>query len=624
MSLRFKLIVIVASTMLLAMGVSTYLVRGLVYDNILRNKKTTVDILTASIVHDLTYNYDIYREARPQDVIAKYMTYYRIIRSIAFYDHEGTAAAHSDPRAIGLSSSDGAIVAALRKAKPLIEVTKQDRKELGIRSVAPLFRGSRIVGAIEVRVSIQDLQLTLGRIDRQIALIMGLKIIVVSALLFVLLRVTILSRIGRLMVATREITRGHYNIHVEERTRDELGQLARAFNRMGEELGASKRQLESHQRQLEERVREATGESQRAYENLKNAQSQLVLNEKMASLGVLIAGVAHEINTPVAAILNTSRTLESRIGTLPEALRRLRCEAEIPEEAVVPCLEEVIAAARSARRGSSYRDQRAMEALLAAEGVDRPAATAERLLRMNLSDPAVVLRHLACLRRVEFLELAEAVGTIAQVGRITEASSQKIAEIIRALKYYAYSDKDRVERIEINESVETALVLLRNRLKEQMRVVTDLGEGLEAVLCTSEIHQVWTNLITNACDAVESAGRGEEGEIRIRTRQEEGRIVVTVSDNGCGIPPEVMPKIFDPFFTTKDIGKGTGLGLCIVSGIVKKHGGDVRVDSRPGETRIEVSIPLRRTGEGALEDEAFAEGAAAAGVFGIAALREGA
>jgi C4-dicarboxylate-specific signal transduction histidine kinase len=175
-----------------------------------------------------------------------------------------------------------------------------------------------------------------------------------------------------------------------------------------------------------------------------------------------------------------------------------------------------------------------------------------------------------------FLKLADAYGSIAQGVAIAETSSQKIAEIVRALKYYARSDTDRVESIQINESIHIALVLLRNHLKNRVRVETDLAPGLPPVLGTGELNQIWTNLLTNACDAIEESGPDHAGLVHVATLRAEDK----------------LQKVFDPFYTTKDIGKGTGLGLSIVSGIVTKLGGTVTVTSRPGATTFEISLRL--------------------------------
>ena len=161
---------------------------------------------------------------------------------------------------------------------------------------------------------------------------------------------------------------------------------------------------------------------------------------------------------------------------------------------------------------------------------------------------------------------------------------------MRALKYYARSDMDRTDPIQVNDSIQVALVLLRNQLKSRVSVVTDLAPDLPSVLGTSELNQIWTNLITNACDAIEELGPDHPGRVGIRTWREGDLVLTSVTDNGVGIPGDKLEKVFDPFYTTKDIGKGTGLGLSIVSGIVKKLGGTVDVTSHAGGTTFRVAL----------------------------------
>ncbi|MCA9759591.1 MAG: HAMP domain-containing histidine kinase, partial [Candidatus Eisenbacteria bacterium] len=187
---------------------------------------------------------------------------------------------------------------------------------------------------------------------------------------------------------------------------------------------------------------------------------------------------------------------------------------------------------------------------------------------------------------------AESFASIAQAASIAETSSRKIGETIRALRYYSHGDRDRIEPIDVNESIHTGLVLLRNALKHTVTLETDLAENLPPISGTNEIHQVWTNLLINACDAVGTSRGAENGKIVVSSREVGGRIRVRVVDNGPGVPEDIQGKIFDPFFTTKDIGSGTGLGLSIVSGLVKKHGGEIRLHSRPGETVFEVDLPI--------------------------------
>lgn len=602
LSIRTRIILMVIGTLMLAQLISAYLIHRLISTNILAQKITTVEVVNTSVLHDLTYSGNRDLQDSGQQIIAKYMTYYRIINDMAIYSADGLSVAAADSRALHQRTTDPEILAAISHAKPSLHVSRPDLKNFGIRSVAPILQGSRIIGAVVLDVSIQDLELTLATIDRRIAGMMGVMLILVSMALYVLLRGTILLRLRRLMEVTQELTAGNYDIQIEDSQGDEVGRLTRAFNQMAADLRRSKQQIESYNRDLEQRVREATAQLQQAYEELKSTQSQLVLNEKMASLGVLIAGVAHEINTPVGAILNVSRTLEKHLSALPRNFEILKQDAELPMGLAVECLDELRARARESGRPVSIREQRTVEAALLAQGLGRAQERAAVLCRLNFIDAERIAHYAPCFRREAFFDLAESYASIAQAGTISQTSSQKIGEIVRALKYYSHSDNARVDGIAINDSIATALVLLRNQLKHAVAVTTEFDSELPLIPCTSEIHQVWTNLLTNACDAIAESGRGEMGAILVRTRSVGETVVVSVSDNGIGIPAEKMDRIFDPFYTTKDIGKGTGLGLCIVSGIIKRHAGEIRVQSEPGRTTFEILLPIRQPSEGDIAD----------------------
>jgi signal transduction histidine kinase len=591
-SIRTKLILMVAGTLVLAIAATSYLVRGLVFENILKNKKTTVDILTASLVHDIKYDSDTKHNADIDQVIAKYITYYRVIQEISYFDINRTIVADSDPKRVGQKTEDHDIVDAITVAKPSLRVTRQDWRDLGLRSVAPILKGSSVVGAIVIDVSIRDIEQTLAAIDRRIALIMVGTVILASAALFFLVRHTILRRLSKLIDVTHEIAQGRYDIEVLDTRKDEIGELGRAFMRMTSDLKRSIEEIDRYNKHLEEMVQEGTAQLQTAYRDLQAAHGQAVQNEKMASLGVLIAGVAHEINTPVGAIVNVTRSMENAVEILPQTLAAYGKEEGVSSDVMMVCLQELIQAARLSRKSHSYKEVRLIEQLLREHGIDRSNEKAATLARLNFANAERIVKYIDCFKVDAFFSLAECVAGISQAATISAASSQKIGEIVRALKYYAYSDKDKVETIQLNDSIHTALVLLRNSLKGSVSISTDLDPQLPCIPCTSEIHQVWTNLLHNAGDAINEMGEDYAGVLVITSCKTDDKVLVKVTDNGIGIPAEKLGKVFDPFFTTKDIGKGTGLGLSIVSGIIKKHNGTVRVESRRGHTVFEISLPL--------------------------------
>ena len=594
-SLRTRIVLMVAGTLCAGLLAAAVLVRQQMSENIIKQKLVTVDILTTSIIHDITYATSRGQRAGPE-VVEKYVTYYRTIRKLTFYDADLVATASSDPARVGMHPIHVTeVTAAVREARPTLAVMRE-KNDFSALSVSPLLQGSRIVGAVVLDVSMDDVSQALAAIDLRLATMMAMILGLVAATLYVLLRANLLVRLRRLMSVTQEIRAGRYEVRIDDHASDEIGSLAQALDLMTAELQLSRRQIEDYNRHLEIRVRESTAELAQAYEDLKNAQGQMVLNEKMASLGVLIAGVAHEINTPVGAILNVSRNLLKGLASLPRDLGSFRLGAgEMTSEQVVACLEALLTVACTPHPPASYKLQREVEGLLQEVGVPEFRRRGATLCKLGLTDEAAIRRHAACLRDEGFFSLAESCANVAQAAMIAEASSQKIAEIVKALKYYAHSDRERVESIQINDSVATALVLLRNQLRHGVQLTAELANDLPAIPCSSDIHQVWTNLLTNAYDAVVARADGHAGEIRVATCRQGERLMVTVEDNGVGIPEQNQARIFDPFYTTKDIGKGTGLGLSIVSGIVKKHHGSIEVETAPGRTVFSIYLPIQES-----------------------------
>jgi len=594
-SIRTKIIVMVAGALLLAILSAAYMMRALVYRNILAQKMTTVGILTTSLVneikHDLSSHDHVLRvEDRGwiKEIIGRYMTHYRMIKGISFYDTDYTNMVDSDPQNIGKETQDKEIVKAITLTKAGQSFTRSDSANFCIRSVSPISLRSKVIGALVLNISIQDIEAIMSSIDHQILIVLIVTVLVACTFLFFLLRHIILRRLNRLMEVTHKIAAGNYDIQIIDIGEDELGQLAQAFYRTTFEIHKSKKEIEDNNQHL----RLQTDQLNKAYQELKSTQSQLVLNEKMASLGVLIAGIAHEINTPVGAMHNIAGNLEERIFSFSRVLESFKKDPDLAAETLSECLQEVIQSSLGDQHVASLREIRTVETLLKDQGIDNYRKVSSVLAQLNFMKPDSIMRFVNLFGNHSLFSLVESIGSIAQAIKIVQTSSQKIGEIVRALKYYAHPDKNRMEMVQLNESIETALILLTNKLKHRVKVATELDPEIPKLPCTSEIHQVWTNLLSNACDAVGEMGEDDRGEISVRSLKADDQIVVTIADNGIGIPEDKIDKIFDPFFTTKEIGKGTGLGLSIVSGIVKKHKGTIQVESRRGHTIFKIRFPL--------------------------------
>jgi signal transduction histidine kinase len=183
------------------------------------------------------------------------------------------------------------------------------------------------------------------------------------------------------------------------------------------------------------------------------------------------------------------------------------------------------------------------------------------------------------------------ITSLLTIGRLVgdiENSVTRISELVRAIKDYSYMDQAPLQEVDIHQGLESTLTILGHRLKQGVAVVRDYDNALPRVCAYGgELNQVWTNLMDNAIDAMQG-----KGQLRVRTARELDRVLVEIGDNGPGVPAEVQGRIFEPFFTTKGVGEGTGLGLDTVCRIVRKHHGDIKVESRPGDTRFQVRIPI--------------------------------
>ncbi len=593
--IRGQLILMVVTAVVASILAASVFIRELVYDHIIDQKKTTAEILTASVVHDIKYEYNHRKQVAINSIISKYLTYYRIINEVHYY------AASSErvfdvyaPSITVLSdhpSNDPTILQAIEKAKPSLDISESPDAGLSIRSIAPVLQGSQVIGAVVITLSIDDINAIMAKIERRIYLIMLAVLAVAIVVMFAFLRSNLLKRLTRLIRITREVAKGNYEIKIDDPRMDELALLAQSFDHMTEKLKSSRIEIENHNRELDQKVKDATAELTRAYEDLKNTQSQLVLNEKMASLGLLIAGIAHEINTPVGAIANMSAHMRDIAREIPDIL--VACIREKVDAArMSSLLEELTETASVIASPPSLKVLRDIENELRKAGISEPRDRANTLASFQFVERDKVRAYLDCFTSDASFKLFEATGYIANAATICGTSSQKIQDIIQALKFYAYTDADRIVQTNLNESIETALVLNKARLKHSVDVRLSLDPHLPDIPCTSEIHQIWTVLINNALDEFESKGNEFRGIIEIRTYSEGQCASVSIENNGGQIPQAIIDKIFDPFFTTKDIGKGTGLGLSIVSGIIKKHGGRIDVETFDHHSRFIVHIPF--------------------------------
>src|SRR5215213_6617030 len=333
---------------------------------------------------------------------------------------------------------------------------------------------------------------------------------------------------------------------------------------------------------------------------LRSTESALIQNEKMAALGTLAAGLAHELNNPAAAIrrdaaqlsdaLAERERLEARLHSLAADQHQQESLGALQEEiaerkTVAPVHDPLVLSEQEDELQEWLEDHSVGEAwelapVLVASGWDTDEL--ERLAEpFSPAQLPVVVRWLGATSSVY--------GLLEEVGQSAEAMS----EIVKAVKTYSYLDQAPIQEVDVIESLENTPVLLRPRIDAKISITRDYDDDIPRIEAYgSELNQVWTNIIENAIDATQG-----HGDISLRAYAAGGTVVVEIIDDGPGISPEIQPRIFEPFFTTKAPGVGTGLGLHIAYNIaVHRHRGQIQVASKPGETRLRVVLPIHLAG----------------------------
>ena len=398
--------------------------------------------------------------------------------------------------------------------------------ELNARLVGQLLAKSQAMVSGGLQLA-QINQLRVADAERQAAWIIFAAVLIAGLILIVtsgLITRGVLRPLARVTAGTEIVGRGNLDYRLNLKSQDEVGELARTFDRMLDNLRSTTASRD---------------ELTRAHAELKNSTTALVQSEKMASIGQMVAGVAHEINTPLAYVRSSVEIVKDQ---MPEIERLIAAYSKLTEL--------LLGGADDATLQNQFQQ---VQQLAAAFHGSYSLADSGDLLARSLH------------------------------------GLDQIRELVLNLKNFSRLDRERVTEFNLNEGLDSVLLLARPVLKARVKVIKEYGEVPYVSCSPSQINQVFLNLLTNAAQAIEAEVGGT---VTIQTRAAGDRVEVSIRDNGKGIAPELLPKIFEPFFTTKKVGEGTGLGLSISKKIVDEHGGSIRVESAVGKgSAFIVSLP---------------------------------
>ena len=425
--------------------------------------------------------------------------------------------------------------------------------------------GETLYGRVEIGLEVDSINKSVKRVRTWTLTLASIELALIALCSF-LLGSYLMSQLKQLRAGARHLgaavkDKNYQDISVKVRGKDELSELADAFNQLVELLkdeNIHRERVEDELKELnsllEVKVRERTSllnqknfQLEEANKDLKEAQVQLLQAEKMASVGQLAAGVAHEINNPIGFVNSNMHTLSEYVSTYQMIFQQLN------------------------------------------DVLSKDTATQQ--------DEAIKqLRNIIQQQDMEFIN-----SDISELITDSKDGLIRVAEIVKGLKLFSRVDSDEMQSYNLNDCVRTTLAMVNNQLKYICSVETHLGSIPHIMMNMGKISQVVTNLLINAGQAIESTGI--HGTITITTRELDGNIELTVQDTGCGIKSSHLDKLFNPFFTTKPEGQGTGLGLSISFGIAQEHGGTLHASSNDGEgSCFTLSLPIHNPLDDNAED----------------------
>ncbi|MBN2626413.1 MAG: hypothetical protein JXA95_07085 [Spirochaetales bacterium] len=403
-----------------------------------------------------------------------------------------------------------------------------------------LHQGNEIQGVLLIKVNLGYIRYILRPFLLSLVFTIIFLALSLSLLSLYYINHYILKPIKSLHGTLEDVKKGVFPDPLSDSYPGDLTQLINGLMEQLREVNSNWKALKKYSDSQEIKVHDQTLEMEASLKKLKQAQETMAIQEKMASLGQLSAGVAHEINNPTGFVQANLEALKGYYPEIEEILINFEAWLNLSEEEALAGLKE-----------------------------------SREKFRKTVND----------------LDLDASLGEIKMILDESLDGTNRIRKIINGLRSYARQENTLFSDANINDVLETSLRLSWNELKYKCEIVKDFPPLPPLSCIQDELIQVFVNLFINASHAIE-----EKGTIEIRTRKRGEWIIITVADDGIGIPEEVRERIFDPFFTTKEVGKGNGLGLSISLGIINKHGGNIKVKSTPGKgTVFTISLPLDRS-----------------------------
>lgn len=363
--------------------------------------------------------------------------------------------------------------------------------------------------------------------------------------------------------------------------------ISDAYDQGDKERATLDRALEISSKEL----LESNNGLQKALEMVKETQIKLIHSEKMAGLGQLIAGVAHEINTPASAIFHSIDGIQTSFSEIIEKFIFIVKNFDHHSiEEFLSLYKKVVSFNKKLDTQQCRKEARVMEKILAENHIENARNISNNLALIGFTKDELTDFIKFVTTHNEWQIAYQALQKLGMLGIHVDdiqIAIERIINIVKALKLYCRVEQNEVLLTDLKEDINNTLVILHNKIKRGIHVKKEFQEIPKIKCYPDQLNQIWTNLINNAIEAMKGSGT-----ITIRLINENNTVLVEIEDTGPGIPKDILPRIFEPYFTTKPKGEGTGLGLSISAEIVEKHHGKIEVQSEPGKTLFKVFLPI--------------------------------